>query len=82
MNIVDLLDERGRTYRFHNVDNLALIDGLTPKEKREIMDNIMERCMEYHTPYAGFNGILEGTEIIVTAKRTTRSCPYWKIYFD
>lgn len=83
MNIVDLLDEHGRTYRFYNVNNLAMIDGLTPKDKREIMDNIMKRCSEYHTPgYVGFNGVLEGTEVIVTAKRTTKTCPYWKIYFD
>lgn len=83
MNIVDRIDAQGRTYRFYNVNILAMEDGMSPKHKNRIMDDIMRECESYTIPGAGtFFATILDTKISVSAKRTTKMCPYWKIYFD
>lgn len=83
MNIVDRIDAQGRTYRFYNVNILAMEDGMSPKHKNRIMDDIMRECESYTVPgAAAFFATISGTKIVVSAKRTTRMHPYWKVYFD
>ena len=83
MNIVDRIDAQGRTYRFYNVNILATEDGMSPKHKNRIMDDIMRECESYTIPgAAAFFATIAGTKIVVSAKRTTRMHPYWKVYFD
>ncbi|QFR56357.1 hypothetical protein PPK16_gp54 [Bacillus phage 049ML001] len=84
MNIVDLLDERGRTYRFHNVDKLATAEGIKSSDKNTILRNIIEQCKEHTHFGATFALLLEvarGT-LVISAKKTATKHPYWNIYFD
>ncbi|QFR56274.1 hypothetical protein PPK15_gp61 [Bacillus phage 000TH010] len=84
MNIVDLLDHYGRTYRFHNVDKLAAVEGIKSSDKNRIMKNIVNECGKHTHFGATFALLLEvarGT-LVISAKKTATKHPLWNIYFD